>query len=173
MAKQKLTEQELKQRISDRKRKYYQEHKELLLKRVKDYKNSNPQKRKKCQRRYYENNKDKYYMWIKKSRSKYPEKRKAQQLSNRIELDGKICEVCKEREAEHRHHPDYSKPLEVMFLCHICHRQIHQVLNQGKQEALKQVLEKLEEWYKGWRKDKIQEFWRDDFEELKAQIEGL
>jgi hypothetical protein len=30
-----------------------------------------------------------------------------------------------EKRALHGHHPDYSKPLEVVWLCHICHMFLH------------------------------------------------
>ena len=36
----------------------------------------------------------------------------------------KACEICGVP-AVHRHHPDYSKPFEVMHLCSSCHMQIH------------------------------------------------
>ncbi len=32
-----------------------------------------------------------------------------------------ICQDCNEKLAEEKHHPDYSKPLEVKFLCKKCH----------------------------------------------------
>jgi hypothetical protein len=35
-----------------------------------------------------------------------------------------ICELCGAK-AQHRHHPDYSKPLLVIHLCARCHKQIH------------------------------------------------
>lgn len=35
------------------------------------------------------------------------------------------CEVCGTTKKVHRHHPDYDKPLEVMFLCHEHHVDWH------------------------------------------------
>lgn len=35
------------------------------------------------------------------------------------------CENCGERRRLNAHHPDYSKPLEVKFLCHRCHGDEH------------------------------------------------
>jgi hypothetical protein len=62
---------------------------------------------------------------------KYPEKVYAQQLLNRYIKSGKIqrspCEVCGETERIHGHHPDYSKPLEVIWLCPLHHKGIHQL----------------------------------------------
>jgi hypothetical protein len=39
--------------------------------------------------------------------------------------EGELCEICNERKAVHRHHEDYSKPLEVKFLCSRCHVNLH------------------------------------------------
>ena len=35
------------------------------------------------------------------------------------------CESCNKECKPHGHHPDYSKPLEVKWLCQLCHRRIH------------------------------------------------
>lgn len=42
----------------------------------------------------------------------------------------KICERCQNPKAE-AHHDDYTKPLEVRWLCHRCHRIRHQELGDG------------------------------------------
>ena len=61
-------------------------------------------------------------------REKYPEKYKAQQKVNRAIKNGKIkrspCELCGKKKV-HAHHPDYSKPYEVQFLCPPHHKLIH------------------------------------------------
>ena len=36
------------------------------------------------------------------------------------------CEVCGKLKVE-GHHPDYNKPLEVIWLCHLHHRRVHAV----------------------------------------------
>ena len=57
---------------------------------------------------------------------KYPEKKIAHAIFTHIPISKiQMCEDCNEREAEHRHHEDYSKPLEVKFLCRKCHNKIH------------------------------------------------
>jgi hypothetical protein len=43
------------------------------------------------------------------------------------QLSSKPCAVCGEREA-HAHHPDYSQPLRVIFLCPIHHGKLHGLL---------------------------------------------
>jgi hypothetical protein len=60
-------------------------------------------------------------------RKKYPEKVKATILSRKyIKIPkGKLCQLCKQNEAKEKHHEDYNKPLEVLFLCLRCHKKIH------------------------------------------------
>lgn len=60
--------------------------------------------------------------------NKYPEKYKARYtLRNYVRL-GKIkkglCEVCKDSKTQ-AHHDDYSKPLDVKWLCSKHHKEIH------------------------------------------------
>lgn len=38
--------------------------------------------------------------------------------------ENKLCEQCGKKLAKHRHHDDYSKPLEVKLLCVSCHNKI-------------------------------------------------
>lgn len=44
-------------------------------------------------------------------------------------IDKQPCEKCGEKNA-HAHHEDYDKPLEVTWLCHKCHRERHQEINE-------------------------------------------
>ena len=39
-------------------------------------------------------------------------------------LKGIKCEICGKK-AEHRHHGDYDKPEDVVFVCRFCHEEIH------------------------------------------------
>lgn len=50
-------------------------------------------------------------------------KAKARQMAKAIKIEG-FCQECKVNPAQERHHPDYSKPLCVIFLCISCHRTI-------------------------------------------------
>ena len=63
---------------------------------------------------------------------KYPEKRRAKTEIYKSVSAGRIpkvstliCSRCHEKPAAHYHHPDYSKPLEVVPLCIQCHVDIH------------------------------------------------
>jgi len=66
----------------------------------------------------------------KKYRVKYPEKARAHYAVAYAVKAGKIiqpvaCEVCKAEVPLHGHHEDYSKQLEVIWVCHNCHENIH------------------------------------------------
>jgi hypothetical protein len=38
---------------------------------------------------------------------------------------GQLCEDCNSKQAKIRHHPDYSKPFKIVFLCAGCHLRRH------------------------------------------------
>lgn len=60
-----------------------------------------------------------------------PEKDKAHDKAARIPLP-ETCELCgKRQDLLHRHHPDYSKPLLVEFLCPACHALTHKEMRAG------------------------------------------
>lgn len=61
-------------------------------------------------------------------RQKFPEKRIARQSVGNAIRDGRLvrppcCQLCGERGRVQAHHADYSKPLEVEWLCFKCHRE--------------------------------------------------
>lgn len=57
-----------------------------------------------------------------------PVKRKARNIAQSAIRRGRIkrqpCRDCGSRKV-HAHHQDYSKPLEVVFLCELCHKAEH------------------------------------------------
>ena len=57
---------------------------------------------------------------VKNYESKHPERKSAWRISKNILT--KPCEVCGKYPV-HRHHPDISKPLEVIFLCPRHHKE--------------------------------------------------
>jgi hypothetical protein len=75
-------------------------------------------------------------------RKKYPQKRLAQQAVERAVRRGtlirKVCEVCGKRNSE-AHHDDYSKPLDVRWLCRKHHAEHHRkqrdAMRWGKADA--------------------------------------
>ena len=70
----------------------------------------------------------------KRSRQRYPEKAKARDAVNHEIKMGRMvrlpCEVCGNPKTD-AHHDDYSKPLEVRWLCREHHREVHAKLVQG------------------------------------------
>ena len=55
-------------------------------------------------------------------------KRKARLLANLAQEYGFLvpepCATCGKK-AEHKHHEDYDRPLEIVWLCRRCHVQLH------------------------------------------------
>lgn len=66
--------------------------------------------------------------YSKTRRINHPEKCKAKRLLDNAIRDGKIvrqpCERCGASKAQ-AHHPDYGRPLDVVWLCFKCHRKEH------------------------------------------------
>ncbi|MBE3087720.1 MAG: hypothetical protein IMZ71_01180 [Chloroflexi bacterium] len=62
-----------------------------------------------------------------------PETMRAHALAQRHLAANKpaICESCLERPAQQAHHPDYQKPLEVIWLCVRCHMRLHHASGVG------------------------------------------
>ena len=83
------------------------------------------------------NRQDKEY--VRNYRERYPKKYKAHCLVNNYLRDGRIgksdCEVCRGTESV-AHHDDYSKPLEVRWLCHAHHSQWHSENGEGLNGSL-------------------------------------
>ena len=65
---------------------------------------------------------------VRKMRKLYPEKNKARASVCRAVRSGKIvpqpCAICGATKTE-AHHTDYSKPLDVMWVCRSCHFKLH------------------------------------------------
>ena len=62
---------------------------------------------------------------IKKYESTHPERRNAWNKAQSIKMQP--CKICGKFPA-HRHHPDLNRPLEVIFLCPLHHKQAHQMV---------------------------------------------
>lgn len=69
----------------------------------------------------------------KRMMEKYPEKQKARSMVSQAVKKGILkrepCQVCNKEKSE-GHHPDYSKPLEVMWLCKKHHVEEHSKIKQ-------------------------------------------
>jgi hypothetical protein len=62
--------------------------------------------------------------WERNWREAHPKELRAEWKANHQVPLADTCELCGAK-AQHRHHPDYSKPLLVIHLCARCHKQIH------------------------------------------------
>lgn len=69
-----------------------------------------------------------------------PEKRSAHIMVSNAIRDGKLtrqsCEVCGDK-STHAHHDDYSRPLEVRWLCPQCHSDEHRISNRRMSKTSK------------------------------------
>lgn len=95
--------------------------------------------RKQCRRYYVENAEHlksksrlhkKTYDETKRWRKSHPEKYKAHYTVNNALKRGEImkakeCRICGSQTKLHAHHADYSKPLDVLWVCIDCHSKIH------------------------------------------------
>jgi len=81
--------------------------------------------------KYRANNRDKVVDYKKKYRASNPEKEKALKAVYRATKKGVItrpdkCEMCnKLTKYIDAHHGDYNKPLDVVWLCKKCHKEVH------------------------------------------------
>jgi len=99
-----------KKRISDKL--YYLKNKEKIDEYKKGWAKKNKEKIRESGKRFYRK-------WKKRHKVRTEATRLVKIPKN------KLCEEYNERLAVQRHHEDYSKPLEVKFVCIPCHSQIH------------------------------------------------
>lgn len=125
-------------------RNYTREHREERLKYLKEYYHSHKEQAREYKRKWEEKNRDwknecarkcskehKEQLLEKqrKYRKENPEKMRAQSLVNSYVQSGKLnkplkCESCGAEGYVEAHHSDYSKPLDVMWVCKKCHRKL-------------------------------------------------
>ncbi len=115
---------------------YYKKNIEKLNKKMKEWRENNKERKRKMDKNWILKNqvteefKKKKREMAKKLYKKYPERFKARNKTSKIKISfGILCERCKENLATEKHHPDYSKPLEIIFLCKNCHIQLHMRIN--------------------------------------------
>jgi len=122
-------------------RKYYQRNKQKCYLATLKWKKEHPEKEREYYKKYYgkvkaKRLKDRYYTtekylkWKRDYNARFPEKRIAINKANqaviyrRLKIE-KQCQKCKKITKLQKHHSDYSKPLQVDWLCPSCHKQLH------------------------------------------------
>ena len=73
--------------------------------------------------------------------AKYPEKRRARGVVAKGLVGGKIkrepCAKCGATDHVHAHHEDYSRPLDIVWLCTAHHGERHREINEAARRAIK------------------------------------
>jgi hypothetical protein len=110
--------------------KSFQKHKPERVKKAREYRENNREKVRESSRKYKAENYDKIISQHKEYWARYPEKYKATRAVNNAIAKGKMtrptqCSRCEKECKPEGHHPDYSKPLEVIWLCRECHKKEH------------------------------------------------
>ncbi len=95
-------------------RKYRSEHREPLREKCKRYRGRNQQE---IYRRHQQ--------WRAANPARAAVMGRARAAVYTSELEPQPCEICGDTTNIHAHHPDYSKPLDVRWLCSAHHRQLH------------------------------------------------
>ena len=70
-----------------------------------------------------------------KYRTTHPIQINSRRIANKIKIK-MPCYFCKSTYKIEKHHPDYSKPMEIVFLCKVCHSKIHAEAKKKKQLEL-------------------------------------
>jgi hypothetical protein len=95
------------------------------------YQKRNPEKTREILRRYHQSHPEKHRENARLYRKLRPEKSLVYNAVLRAVRTGKLirpacCELCGADDSKlHGHHDDYSKPLEVRWVCSACHAFIH------------------------------------------------
>ena len=99
---------------------YREENRSLLSQKEKEWRNNNKDYLREYRRQHVKQRTESTKRWKRRN----PEKAKAHQKVRRAIITGKLtrlpCEKCENPHSE-AHHDDYSKPLEVRWLCRQCH----------------------------------------------------
>lgn len=79
--------------------------------------------------------------WRKENREKFlVSKGTRKALKEGIITKSNACEACGRDDARlHGHHDDYSKPLEVRWLCASCHQAHHKAMDRGEQHEIVRI----------------------------------
>lgn len=128
---------EFKSHKKENDKRYVKKHREKVLLRKRKYTKNHKREKiqyDKLRRKEHPEIKKEFY---KKHKEKVLAGNKAREYI-KIPL-GLFCQVCNKELAAQRHHEDYSKPLEVIFCCRLCHTE----LDRKKRKIEKEVSDGL------------------------------
>jgi len=129
-----------KEELAEYKAKYYQENKERLLIVNKQWAVDNLESRRKHAREWGRRNREacnkNTKIWREKNNHKTRAHDKIKYATRKKRISKPLlCEHCNKKGQLHGHHHDYAKPLDVTWLCPICHSAEHKRLNELKRKA--------------------------------------
>lgn len=101
---------------------WYYQNREVCLERNRLWKKNNKNRVSELRKSFYANNRELFKTYIKKYQIKNKNKVGAWCKARKLKMFP--CEICGSIKS-HRHHPDYDKPLEVVYLCAYHHKQAH------------------------------------------------
>lgn len=105
---------------------YYRSHRKELLEKKRNYDAEHREQKRAYNKKYREKHSRECDLeYFRHYRRNNRQKIRAQDRARRHTELGSECEICRSTENLERHHPDYSKPLEVITLCHQCHMNQH------------------------------------------------
>lgn len=101
---------------------------------------ANPERNADNTKKWKSDNPERWYESAKKWALANPEKIKIQRQLQKAVLRGQVlksttCQTCGVTDSQiDGHHPDYSKPLEVVWLCRSCHQSLHAHQRRNEQQ---------------------------------------
>lgn len=107
-------------------RDWYKKNKRLVKQKSAEWGAKNKEKKKENYNKWYRKNKTKLNEKRRTINLKNPEKIQARRIASRIVMPkNQICQECNNDLAVHKHHNDYFKPREILFVCLSCHNKLH------------------------------------------------
>ena len=103
-------------------RKYYHLNKKRIDKYMRLYTALNE-----TDKKFYDKHKNRLLLKGSLWRLNNPEKHRAEIIARQLGKAKGLCIICKKRQAKDKHHEDYLKPLEVMFVCRSCHTKLDKI----------------------------------------------
>lgn len=119
--------------ISEKGKKRYRNNKDDKLKKSKEWYIKNSDRKGKTSKQWRENNQDRSRELARNNMREYrkrnPEKEKARKIAGAAIRSGELirmpCEECGSAQKIEAHHDDYSKPLDIRWLCLKHHTDLH------------------------------------------------